>query len=176
MAVKKTIAIIQDYKILTENSETSRTLNKQGFGVLDSSKRIVLSAYEALYLVEKKKLTVVDSKNKEVKFDALFSKLKKGNKNFRTNYVVFKDLTSKGHIVKTGLKFGSDFRVYKKGTKPGKGHAKWIVYPVQENKTMTWHDFSAKNRVAHGTKKNLLIGVVDDEDSVTYWEVGWLKP
>jgi tRNA splicing endonuclease len=41
---------------------------------------------------------------------------------------------------------------------------------------MTWHEFSAKNRVAHSTKKHLMIGVVDDEGDVSYWEVRWLRP
>ncbi|MBW2998063.1 tRNA-intron lyase, partial [Candidatus Woesearchaeota archaeon] len=40
----------------------------------------------------------------------------------------------------------------------------------------TWHSFSAKNRVAHSTKKRLMIGTVDDEGDVTYWEVKWIKP
>jgi len=37
-------------------------------------------------------------------------------------------------------------------------------------------DFSAKNRVAHSTKKNLLIGIVDEENDVTYYEISWVKP
>ena len=47
---------------------------------------------------------------------------------------------------------------------------------VKESDTLTWHDFSAKNRVAHSTKKNLLIGIVDEEGDCTFYEVGWVKP
>ena len=79
-------------------------------------------------------------------------------------------------LTKTALKFGADFRVYDRGIKPGEDHAKWVVYPVHEGETLTWHDFSAKNRVAHSTKKRLLIGVVDDEGDVTYYVVKWMKP
>ncbi|MBU1252016.1 MAG: tRNA-intron lyase, partial [Nanoarchaeota archaeon] len=38
------------------------------------------------------------------------------------------------------------------------------------------HDFSAKNRVAHSTKKNLLLAIVDEEGDVSYYEVRWVKP
>jgi tRNA-intron endonuclease len=96
--------------------------------------------------------------------------------NFWTRYTVFNDLRSRGYIVKTALKFGADFRVYEKGVKPGEEHAKWIVYPVYESSSLTWHEFSAKNRVAHSTKKNLLIAIVDDDGDVTYYEIKWLKP
>jgi len=64
----------------------------------------------------------------------------------------------------------------KKAKKYGRDHAKWILFPVSENQQLTWHDFSAKNRVAHSTKKNLLIAIVDEEGDVSYYEVGWLRP
>jgi tRNA-intron endonuclease len=41
---------------------------------------------------------------------------------------------------------------------------------------MTWHDFSAKNRVAHSTNKTLLIAIVDEESDVSYYEVKWTRP
>jgi len=74
------------------------------------------------------------------------------------------------------LKFGADFRVYDRGVKPGEDHAKWIIYPVYESSTLTWHEFSAKNRVAHSTKKRLLIAVLDAENDITYWEIRWTRP
>jgi len=103
-------------------------------------------------------------------------KFEKIDKKFKTKYIVFKDLRSRGLIVKTALKFGAEFRVYEKGKEIGKDHAKWILFPVSENQEMTWHDFSGKNRVAHSTKKNLLIAVVDDEQDVSYYEVRWIRP
>ena len=103
-------------------------------------------------------------------------KAQRKDKRFWIRYAVFKDLRERGYIIKTALKFGADFRVYPRGVKPGEDHAKWIVYPVHESEAMTWYEFSAKNRVAHSTKKNLMMGVVDDEGDVSYWEVGWVKP
>ena len=81
-----------------------------------------------------------------------------------------------GYLLKTALRFGADFRVYDKGARPGKKHAQWILYPVSENVEMTWHDFSAKNRVAHSTRKRLLLGIVDEESDVTYYEIKWVRP
>src|SRR3990167_5393958 len=84
-------------------------------------------------------------------------------------YIVYKDLRNRGYLLKTALKFGADFRVYDKGQRPGKEHARWILYPISENAELTWQDFSAKNRVAHSTKKNLLVAVVDSEGDITYY-------
>ena len=112
----------------------------------------------------------------ENQFDDFVSRAEKVEKNFWIKYCVFRDLRNRGYIVKTALKFGADFRVYDRGIKPGDDHAKWIVYPVKESTSFTWYDFAAKNRVAHSTRKKLLLAVVDDEGDVSYWESGWVKP
>ncbi|MBR9700878.1 tRNA-intron lyase [Candidatus Woesearchaeota archaeon] len=138
--------------------------------------KITLSFYEACYLVEKSKILVLDGRKQEVDLERLTKKAKHLDKQFWTKYLAFKDLRKRGYIVKTALKFGADFRVYDKGIKPGKDHAKWVVYAVHEKQALTWHEFSAKNRVAHSTRKKLLLAVVDDEEDVTYWEVGWTRP
>ncbi|MEM3113318.1 MAG: tRNA-intron lyase [Candidatus Pacearchaeota archaeon] len=138
-------------------------------------KMVEYSFSEALYLAEKKKMEVYIKKRK-LSFNQLLEKCKTIDKKIQTKFIVYKDLRSKGYLLKTALKFGADFRVYDKGQKPGKEHARWILYPVSESSELTWYDFSAKNRVAHSTKKNLLIGVVDTEGDVTYYQVEWMRP
>jgi len=170
-------ALLEGDAIRTENSSAARELfSKQQFGALLDDNRVQLSPLEAVYLVAKKRLALLDGKGKTVSLDAFISKVRKKDKNFWARYAAFKDLRDRGYIVKTALKFGADFRVYDKGTKQGEDHAKWIVYPVSEHERLTWQEFAARNRVAHSTKKKLLVCVVDDEGDVSYWEVGWLKP
>ena len=113
---------------------------------------------------------------KKITKKELLKKLQGLDKKIQIKYPVFKDLRERGYVVKTALKFGAEFRVYEKGGKPGKCHAKWIVFTDQESGKLTWHEFSAKNRVAHSTKKNLLLAIVDEEGDITYYEVKWMRP
>ena len=131
--------------------------------------------FEALFLVQEKKMQVLSGK-RNLQLDDLMKKLKKIDKKLETKFAVYCDLRKKGYIVKTALKFGAEFRVYGKGVHPGKDHARWILYTSREHDSLSWHDFAAKNRIAHSTKKNLLIAVVDEEEDVSYYEVSWLKP
>ncbi len=159
--------------IVTEDSDAARELYaKSSFGSVSESK-VFLSSYEALFLFDTEKLVLHDKKDKLITDP--HKRLQK-DKDFLTRYVVFYDLRKKGYITKTAMKFGADFRVYDKGVKPGEDHAKWIVFAVHESDRHTWKDFSAKMRVAHSTRKKLLMAVVDDEKSVTYWEVSWMRP
>jgi tRNA-intron endonuclease len=169
--------LVEGDGIRTENSDTARELfTKSQFGGLLDDGRVQLSPIEAAYLTAKKRTQLVNAKGRAVSLDAFITQVRKKDKDFWTRYAAFKDLRDRGYVVKTALKFGADFRVYDRGVKPGEDHARWIVYPVSEHKALTWREFSSKNRVAHSTKKNLLISVVDDEGDVSYWEVGWLRP
>lgn len=162
--------------VQTENSDVALELYNQGcYGeIIDH--RVQLSFLEAHYLLEKEKIKLLDSRSKKISPDTFLKKAERKEKKFWIKYRVYKDLRDRGYLVKTALKFGADFRVYDRGVKPGEEHAKWIVYPTYEADTLTWHDFSAKNRVAHSTKKRLLLAVVDAEGDVSFWETRWLRP
>jgi len=169
-------AFLLKNNVLTECSNEARLLfEKSRYGLLLDDGRVQLTLIEAYYLLERKKLHVYQNKKKLDK-DEFLRKCIRLEKNFWTRFAVFADFRNRGYIIKTALKFGADFRVYNKGVKPGEDHAKWIVYPVKETVGLTWYEFAAKNRVAHSTKKRLLIGVVDEENSVTYYEIKWIKP
>lgn len=164
-------------RILTENSDNARDLyNQSRFGIILEDGKVQLSLLEALYLLEKKRIKITDGKNKKITVDKFLKKAQKLEPNFWIRYCVFKDMRNRGYIIKTALKFGADFRVYDRGVKPGEDHAKWVVYPVHESSTLTWYEFAAKNRVAHSTKKRLMMGIVDDEGDVTYYVVKWMRP
>lgn len=163
--------------VCTENSTAAKELyDKTHYGSPLADGRVQLSMLEAVYLAEKKRLSVLDNKGKPIALEQLMKKASKVEHDFWVRYCVFKDFRNRGYIIKTALKFGADFRIYDRGVKPGEEHAKWVVFPVKESEKLTWQDFAAKNRVAHSTKKRLLLAVVDDEGDVSYWESRWLRP
>ncbi len=174
---KKVKATLARERVLTEISDDAHEFyNQSRFGSVLEDGKVQLSLLEALYLMERGKLLIKDYRKKNVSLDDFIKKAKRVEPNFWIRYCVFKDIRERGYIIKTALKFGADFRVYDRGVKPGEGHARWIVYPVHESSALTWYDFAAKNRVAHSTKKRLMIGIVDNEGDVTYYEIKWIRP
>lgn len=168
------IAQFTGEKITSASADAFSLNEKSQFGEKKKGK-IEYSLVEALYLMDEKNLEIY-SGSKKLSLQDLLKKVKKLDKRVETKLTVFSDLRKKGHIVKTALKYGADFRVYEKGTKPGQEHAKWVLYTVKEHESFNWQEFAAKNRVAHSTKKKLLIAIVDEESDVTYYEVSWTKP
>jgi len=160
---------------ISSNSQDAFSLYRKSHFGEPSGEKIRYSLPETLFLTERGKMKVFHKK-KLLPFRELMKKAYSSDKRIDIKYSVFKDLREKGYVVKTALKFGADFRVYERGSSPGEKHAKWIVFADHESGKFTWHEFSAKNRVAHSTKKNLLLAIVDEEGDVSYYEVKWTKP
>jgi len=176
MAENEAIIAVMMNERVTSVSELAKALYEQSrYGEIKEEK-IQYSLVEALYLLEKGKLVLKDLRDKDIVFDKVLKKAIKLEPNFWVRYIAYRDMRNRGYIVKTALKFGADFRIYDRGVKPGDDHAKWILYPVHESSALTWYEFAAKNRVAHSTKKKLLLGIVDDENDITYYVCSWTRP
>ncbi|MEK6890353.1 MAG: tRNA-intron lyase [Nanoarchaeota archaeon] len=167
------IANLSNNSVSSSSEEAFSLFEKSAMGEKKAGK-IIYSDFEALYLLEKRHLEVFSGKNK-LSFDSLLSKLRKKDKKIEVKYTVYFDLRSKGYILKEALKFGADFRVYDKGSRPGTSHAPWLIFATNSSNKITWHEFSGKNRIAHSTKKKLLIALVDSESSVSYYEIDWKR-
>jgi tRNA-intron endonuclease len=162
-------------EIISSNSNEAINLQKKSFFGERIEEKVQYTLTEAFYLLEAKKIKIF-IKNKELEKKELEKKLSRIDKKFHLKYLVYKDLRKQGYIVKTGLKFGADFRVYEKGKNPNNSHAKWLVFVEHETNKNSWQEFSSKNRVAHSTKKKLLIAIVDEESDILYFEINWIKP
>lgn len=140
-----------------------------------------LGFVEALYLVQKGKLAVKQG-GKKVDFKALLAFAHGRDKRIHEKHVVYADLRNRGLVVKTGFKFGCDFRVYqrgvgvKKGPKAPQEHTKWIVYAVPEDYTCSFAELSRAVRLAHSIRARMLWAVVDNEGEPTYFEVVRERP
>jgi tRNA-intron endonuclease, archaea type len=172
---KITAIFSKDVIMAPEGNLSKQLYDKSRFGE-PKGKKYYYSYVEALYLFEEEKMELFDGRNKKLDFDSFVNRARRADPRFWTKYAVYQEMRKRGYVVKTALKFGADFRVYARGIKPGEDHAKWILYSVHEREVLTWYEFSAKNRVANSTKKKLLLGIVDDEGDVTFYEIRWTRP
>jgi len=158
--------------IIVKTGNTAKIHEKSHFGN-PSEDGLQLSYVEALYLMEKGKLEVQND-SEEVSINQMFGLIRKSGA--FSNYIVYRDLRNRGYIVKTGFKYGSEFRLYDRGKSPGDGHSNYLVKVASENSEFMMSDLSSYVRVAHGVNKKLLFAVVDDENDITYYNVEWTRP
>ena len=91
--------------------------------------------------------------------------------NFYSKYIVYKDLRSRGLLVRTGFKFGTDFRVYERGDTLSKGHSRYLVHVIPEEYTCSFPELARAIRLAKGVHKDIIFAIVDEEGDVTYYLV-----
>ncbi|MSS74867.1 tRNA-intron lyase [Candidatus Pacearchaeota archaeon] len=135
--------------------------------------RIEYMPIETLFLYDTNKAQIEGKK--QLSRTQLITKLKKRDTRLLSTYAIYRDLRTKGYIVKSALKFGGDFRVYEKGVTPESSHAKWILHAFQSTEKTDWHNIAAKLRVTHATKKAFLIALTDRDNSVSYYEMNWQR-
>src|SRR3989344_5683800 len=168
--MKQKFPIYLSGESLFSNSQKAFTFeNSKKLGEIKNGK-IIYSPFEAFYLLEEGKADIIHN-NKPLKDQELMKIFTRKDKEFSVKYLVFKNLRKKGYIVKTGLKFGTEFRVYAKNEK----HARWLVFPTASRNKINWQEFVSKNRIAHSTGKKMLIAIADSEQDISYYEISWLK-
>jgi tRNA-intron endonuclease len=93
--------------------------------------------------------------------------------NFEGKFLVYCDLKKRGLIVKTGFKFGSDFRGY--AGNPDDIHAEYLIHVVDKNYKVVWSEMSRAIRLAHSVNKEIVFAIVDSE-KIFYIGFGRLRP
>ncbi|MGC9516911.1 MAG: tRNA-intron lyase [Methanomicrobiales archaeon] len=163
---------LSELMVIVRDSKAEKLHEKSYFGNL-TDEGLQLSLIEAFYLMEKDKIKIYQSN--ELVNSSEMEKILIKNDLF-IKYLVFKDLRNRGYIVKTGFKYGSEFRLYERGSSPGDGHSNFLVKVISENSKISSSDFSSYVRVAHGVNKKLLLAVVDEEGDITYYNIEWMRP
>ncbi len=163
-------------KIHIHNEELVKELEEKGYGEKQDN-TLLLSQEETLYLKEKRReFPVENEEGEDQDLKKLRAQFTKQDPDFPKKYPVYKDLRDRGFCVRTGFKFGSDYRVYKRGEKPGTGHAIWLVQSIQEHQTFKIPEVSRAIRLAQNVRKKMIYAVVDKEGDITYYKLDRITP
>lgn len=165
---------------ISDENDAKEIFDMGSYGKFKNDK-LILSLTETFYLMEKNKIDVKEN-NKKLDKEKFYKRASEIDPEFHYKYIVYSDLRERGLLVKTGFKFGTHFRVYGKGVKLKKGpkttkeHTKWVVHAVPENYTCSFPELSRFVRLGQNIRAKPLIGVVDEEGDVTYYEIFRIKP
>jgi len=161
------VGILSGTRILVGEGDLKSFLREKGFGE-ERGGRQELSLIEVLYLVENDKMQVTDGK-KKLDFKELLRIGNSVEKDFYSKYLVYKDLRNRGLLVRTGLKFGTDFRIYERGSTIKSGHSKYLVHVVPEEYTCSFPELARAVRLSQNVNKKMIYAIVDEEGDVTYY-------
>jgi len=167
---------IRPFRAVLED-ETARVTDRDRLGELEESgygsregHGLVLRDYEALYLVYCKKMLLEDKSGKEVNFERLAELAQKKAGDSWTKFVIYRDLRSRGYIVREGFGFGTDLRVYERGDYPKKP-AKYVVFALDEGIEKGMAELQKSVREMAKMGKEAIIAVIERRGEVIYYKV-----
>jgi tRNA-intron endonuclease, archaea type len=174
-AVKTDATFLED-RVIAWDDKASKTLYAKGFyGKMLDSERLQLSLVESLYLFSGGIITIRDRKGKVFSFDEFMERASEIEGSFLRKYSTYKSLRDSGHVVKTGFKFGTHFRVYRKVESIEKiPHSEYLVNVVPADYDFRLPVMSGAVRLANSVRKTMLFAV-EKGDDVEYLDIGRVK-
>jgi tRNA-intron endonuclease len=149
------------------------SLSQRGYGTEEGGV-FTLTFYEALYLVDKALLEVKDEHGKAADFQKLLQLYEAVDENAWVNYLVYRDLRSRGYVVREGFGAGIDFRIYDRGAY-GKDTAQYLVLSTLEGKPLPVQSLLNAVQQCQSQKKELLIAVMNRRGEVVHYSVSPLS-
>ena len=141
-------------------------LRNKGFGETFNNEYI-LSSLETLYLLNNNKIKLQGKK--EYDFPLLLNVLLKKDKRILSKYLIYRDLRSKGYVVKEGFGFGNDFRIYERG-EYGKKPSKYVSVGINEGLNIKSKDFVDIIEQIENMGKDTVIAVIERRGEIIYYK------
>jgi len=157
-----------DEKTIVINPKMQNILNERGFGESEKD-TLILNSFETLYLLYNNKLELKKI-NKNIVFDELIQKYIQKNDDILTRFLLYRDLRTKGYVVKDGFGFGSDFRVYEKGTY-GNKDAKFLIFAFNEGTQQKIGKLYKNIHEITQMGKEPIIAVIERRGEIIYYKI-----
>jgi tRNA-intron endonuclease len=159
--------------VMLERKEDAALLESKGFGIKENG-NFSLRDYEVLYLMFTNKLKLKEE-GEPVSFDEYVDIATKRDKDAWARFLIFRDLRTRGYVVREGFGFPIDFRVYDRGDYGNKA-AKYIVFGLNEGKTMSVAELKKNIDQMATMGKEAVVAVVERRGEVIYYKAGRWHP
>jgi tRNA-intron endonuclease, archaea type len=167
--IKPFNALLVDDEVRVTDKDRYAELEESGYGTREKQV-LALRDYEALYLLYSKKLDLHGHDGKEVSFEKLAELAQKKAGDSWTKFIIYRDLRSRGYVVREGFGFGTDLRVYERGEFPKKP-AKYVVFALDEGIEKGISDLQVSVKEMAKMGKEAIIAVIERRGEVIYYKV-----
>lgn len=151
--------------------DQANLIHERGYyGHLQEDGSLKLESVEALLLSERRRIKVFDETGKEYEFAQIVKKFVKILPELWIKYLCYKDLRSRGYIVRSGYGAEIDYRVYDRGAQIGTDAAKYLVHTVVEGTPLKLTTLDKITKGAKSNRKKLVLAVVDRVGEVTFYK------
>ncbi|MBS7631502.1 hypothetical protein KEJ47_08030 [Candidatus Bathyarchaeota archaeon] len=162
-------AVYSNKRILIPSLSEANSLYQDGFGSMLEGNMLVLRPIEALYLTERERITVIDKDNRvKMTFQDILQRFSEEDWLLWTRYIVYRDLRSRGFVVREIPGDDIRFHVYERGSY-GKKPPRYAVYTISEGISEPLDHLYGILASAEMENKILRIAVIDRRGEIVYY-------
>jgi tRNA-intron endonuclease len=162
--------VLAEGRAVIKDPEECEGLSSRGYGTIEDGK-LVLNIYETLFLLSKGLLEFYKPDIKtDLEFKDLLHQHEKMPQNIWYKYLIYRDLRSRGYVVREGFGLEITFRVYRRGDY-GKATATYLILGMQEGKPVTIKELTQVLKHTQSLKKKLVLAVVNRRGEIVYYTI-----
>ena len=161
--------VLRGGSVEVQDKERIAELEEAGYGT-GNDRTLVLRDYEALYLAHVGRLLLADTEGKAISFQRMAEITQTKAHDSWTKFMIYRDLRSRGYVVREGFGFGTDLRVYERGDYPKKA-ARYVVFALDEGIEKGIDDLRRSVREMAKMGKEAIIAVIERRGEVIYYKV-----
>jgi tRNA-intron endonuclease len=170
ISVQQAKAVYAGHRIVVPTQSEADSLQQDGYGQ-KQNRELTLTPSEALYLVEKERLAVIDEDEKKIlSFQEILSRELAKDDLLWTKYIIYRDIRGRGFVVKTSTDKGTTFLVYERGTYSKKPPC-YEIHTIYEGMNETIGDLEQVLQSTKKTDRSLKIAVIDRRGEVVYYSL-----
>jgi tRNA-intron endonuclease len=144
------------------------SLFSEGYGIKHKT-RLILNFSETLYLLENKKIIVIDEKTRtNFDFKELFTRFTIDDALFWKKYLVYRDLRSRGFIVREMVNKENTFEVWERGLF-NKKDSSYFVEIIVEGLSESISILINNLELSKENDKILKLAVIDQRGEIVYY-------
>ena len=168
-------AVYDNLAIQVPSRGEADSLLQDGYGHIGEKRRYILEPHEALYLVEKERLTVIDEgKRRILSFQEILNRELANDPMLWTRYIIYRDIRGRGFVAKSTPKNGVSFSVYERGDYPKKTPS-YELYALAEGFSETLGHIEERLVEVRDSGRVLKLDVIDRRGEVVYYGLDKLE-
>lgn len=159
--------------VIIDDKKAQEELKKRGYGE-ELNDKLLLKDYEAIFLLYSGKLRVLKD-NKEMSVNELVDFSISKDASILTRFLIYRDLRSRGYVVREGFGFGVDFRTYDRG-EYGSKSARYVICGLNEGTKTPIKELSEIVSQIGRMGKEAVLAVIERRGEVIYYKIQGWKP
>ncbi|MDR2944094.1 MAG: tRNA-intron lyase [Methanosarcinales archaeon] len=149
--------LFKERVILADRKISELLYTKVFFGKMMDDDRLLLSLPEARYLAERGVLKLSGMDGTSLSTNVFSKNASLIDAEFEAKYTVYQDLKERGFVPKTGFKFGTHFRVYRKAEPSDKiPHSEFLLHVISAGHEFKLPVTSGAVRLANSVRKRMI--------------------